>query len=129
MISWGTAVRIAMALAPDGDLDEQARAVIRIAFDGEEPVGRTPETVLRAMLRAYTDAAVAAEAEVLRASDPTLMQQARYYNAMDAEANMRSSLAQFLADGEIVPWLTERTDYEARLSGARPLDAPPMEEP
>lgn len=88
-------------------------------------VPRTPETVLRAMLAAYTDAAVAAEVPMLRAEAPTMRQQGDYFNAKDAAGNMRSALAQFLADGEIVPWLTLHTDYEARLAGATPLDAPP----
>jgi hypothetical protein len=90
-------------------------------------VPRTPETVLRAMLLAYTEAAVAAEVPMLRAEAPTMRQQGDYFNAKDAAGNMRSALAQFLADGEIVPWLTLHTDYEARLSSARPIDAPPAD--
>ncbi len=88
---------------------------------------RTPETVLRAMLRAYTNAAVNAETALLRSVAPTIMQQAAYFNANDAAANMQSSLAQYLADGEVTPWLTLHTDYEARIAGTTPLDAPPAD--
>ena len=33
-LSWATAIKIALALAPAGDIDEQARAVLRIAAEG-----------------------------------------------------------------------------------------------
>ena len=95
-----------------------------------EAAERTLETVLRAMVHAYQDAAVEAEAEVFRAGGtPLAIAERRMLEAQDAAANMRATAATYAADGFLLPWLALRTDYAARLAGTTPIDAPPAKEP
>lgn len=90
-------------------------------------VERTPETVLRAMVAAYAQAAVDAEAEVFRhGAGAPIQMKVRMFDTQDAFANMRATAATYFAEGELLPWLNS-TDYAARLAGTRPLDAPPLE--
>ena len=93
----------------------------------EEPE-RTPDVVLRAMVHAYADAAVAAEADVFRCpGKPSNALMLRMFDSQNEAANMRAAAATFFATGEILPYLHGRTDYEKRLRGGVPLNAPPME--
>lgn len=93
----------------------------RIAAANNKPVERTPETVLRSMLAEREKAVVAAETAIYRPGNPSLAMQAAWVRAKDDYENMRATLATYLADGELLPYLALHTDYEARMRG----DAPP----
>jgi hypothetical protein len=95
-------------------------------------VERTPETALRAMVRAYTDAAIEAEGAYFRSdeqsADETRADALR--NRLDeALVAIRGELGYLCASGEMdtsrdwPEWVGK--DYEARLAGTTPLDAPP----
>lgn len=95
-------------------------------------VERTPETVLRAMVRAYTDAATDAEIDYFRADEMTRAEARAdaLRNCLDeAVMAIRGELGYLCARGEMdtsrewPEWVGK--DYEARLSGEAPLDAPP----
>ena len=89
---------------------------------------RTPEVVLRAMLRAYEARAEAAHVADIRATCPAL-RHARN-RAQRANDVLHAMLYWHMA-GKDLEWddPTLSADYEARLRGDRPLDAPPMEVP
>ena len=99
---------------------------------------RTPETVLRAMLRAYEAAAMDATVGFFRAlkvgegtsdfSASVIDWQSRREIVFDTLA---ATLAGAEEDRERVLSILSlvRADYEARLAGTRPLDAPPPEAP
>lgn len=103
------------------------------ALDRRAPKAeRTPETVLRAMLKAYEARILDIAVEYQRTGDPDI-QDRQWYAEQDAE-DVRAALAGLLAnpDGAVLSRLADDTmivDYEARLAGTRPLNAPPMEEP
>ena len=92
------------------------------------PVDRTPEVVLRAMLRAYEARAEAAHVADIRATCPAL-RHARN-RAQRANDVLHAMLYWHMA-GKDLEWddPTLSADYEARLRGDRPLDAPPPEVP
>jgi hypothetical protein len=104
------------------------------------PVERTPETVLRAMLRAYEKATHDACVLYFKTTDPreerTWQDRARQLHRQ-CEVIRRESAAVcaghqapvgFDAPGELAVQPTRiLADYEARLRGVRPLDAPPSE--
>lgn len=99
-----------------------------------EPVERTPEVVLRAMLRAYTDAGLAAEAGYFAADDSTAEEAdaASRMTMIDGGIDIvRERLARLLSRPDDLNdmGMVITADYEARLRGDRPLDAPPMEVP
>ncbi len=91
---------------------------------------RTPEVVLRAMLAAYERAAL--EAAILRFGNKEARALVAALNADERVMHMRDACAAHIAGDEagglrrLQRWGL-RADYEARLSGARPLNAPPME--
>lgn len=103
------------------------------------PVDRTPEVVLRAMLRAYEAATFDACLAYFRAEDSgSHEERARHERARflhrqcDVIRREAAGVAagypdpvDFDAAGETSERLM--ADYEARLRGDRPLDAPPME--
>lgn len=94
-----------------------------------KPVERTPETVLRAMLKAYEAARFAHLLAWERGEAFDRGRSGRVAVCADA---IEKALLNVLAHDGMPAWHEEhpcRADYEARLSGARPLDAPPMEEP
>lgn len=102
------------------------------AFLSESPVGRTPETVLRAMLKAYADALPDAYLVFARAAPSSARQMAA--KQWQDFLERATALLGFWAGNTILtgrpPSIFSnllRADYEARLSGARPLDAPPLE--
>ena len=104
-------------------LNEEARVL---------EVGRTPEIVLRAMLdeslRAWSDAEVAFYA----AKDETAEEEAAYHTATGALVRvhaLQEALGFLRAERAVDMTGVVMADYEARLSGARPLDAPPLEAP
>lgn len=69
---------------------------------------RTPGTVLRAMVHAYADAAVSAEADVFRCSgEPCGALMLRMFDTQNEAANMCAAAATFFATGEILPYLHE----------------------
>lgn len=97
-------------------------------------VPRTPETVLRGMLRAYTDAATDAETAYFRADELSADEaraDALRSRLDEALVAIRGELGWLCANGEMdtprdwPEWIGK--DYEARLSGARPIDAPPAD--
>jgi hypothetical protein len=113
-----------------GTWGEAVLGQLRAEVEGA-PVERTPEVVLRAMLRAYEPVALEAEEASLRSSkdDDEAHRLAWLAGcAIDDVTNLRSSLARLR-----VKWWEPRlptrlaADYEARLRGDRPLDAPPGE--
>lgn len=96
---------------------------------------RTPEVVLRAMLRAYEQAALDAAIQRARIGSGGRV---RFPVAEfeDGAMVLRQALAVVLAgNGGAEEYFRLRrdidllADYEARLAGTRPLDAPPMETP
>jgi hypothetical protein len=100
------------------------------------PVERTPETVLRAMWRTYGDAALDAEkvlCAVLDVTPETAAAAKTFAGAAWLADQVRLALARLLAkdagwERTFVGRKSLQRDFEARLSGRRPLDAPPMEE-
>lgn len=98
----------------------------------EKAQERTPETVLRAMLRAYNDSATELLIEWYRMpgdgeeTDGRAKWQ-RLEHVLDAADALRHSLGLLLNDFDTWRLDIPADDYEARLSGQRPLDAPPLE--
>ena len=93
-----------------------------------------PETALRAMLRAYEAAALEAETVAL-SRNPVLGQDPEWHRlhricgrTIESVNEIRSALSRLRAR-QVAPRLSTRLagDYEARLAGTRPLDAPPAE--
>jgi len=95
------------------------------------PVERTPETVLRAMLKAYEAAALEAAVVFHRAQkDKSSDTMTLSTFTVRAHQIVREMLAASIVNSDIQA-MADRAqwgDYEARLSGAGPLDAPPLEE-
>lgn len=91
------------------------------------PVDRTPEVVLRAMLRAYEEALLVAHAAYM-GGDRTF-EAARKVDRLAADtAAVRGACAWVISGHADVDLREHRLDdYEARLDGSTPLDAPPME--
>lgn len=95
-------------------------------------VERTPETVLRAMLRAYVDAATNAERLYLRAK-PGSVDEANADGDCDmfwnAAESIRGELSWLKAYGSLSDFLEwpkwVDDDYQARLRGDCPIDAVP----
>lgn len=95
-------------------------------------VERTPETVLRAMLQAYVDAATDAEVRYFTADCGSVTEantdkdRDMFWNAAESIRGELSwlkaygSLSDFL---EWPKWVDD--DYQARLRGDRPIDAVP----
>jgi hypothetical protein len=120
----------------DGTMMPLSEAIAQTA--NPAPVERTPETVLRAMLKAYEAAALDATVGFFRAlkvgegtsdfSASVIDWQSRREIVFDTLA---ATLAGAEEDRERVLNILSlvRADYEARLAGTRPLDAPPMETP
>lgn len=120
----------------DGTMMPLSEAIAQTA--NPAPVERTPETVLRAMLKAYEAAALDATVGFFRAlkvgegtsdfSASVIDWQSRREIVFDTLA---ATLAGAEEDRERVLNILSlvRADYEARLAGTRPLDAPPMEAP
>lgn len=97
---------------------------------------RTPHAVLTAMSRAYTAARFAAHVAALRATPGTAEETAAFALlkrletwrlAVENEAASEAALGEDYG----TDWTDDvlAADYEARLAGTRPLDAPPMEAP
>lgn len=100
--------------------------------DHVAPVERTPEVVLRAMLRAYEAGAIEAETAYMRTCPDV---DAAVAALPEAErlgfwcGRLRRETASVIAWGGSPNLVSEiAADYEARLCGERPLDAPPIEE-
>lgn len=107
---------------------------------------RTPETVLRAMLASYEAAAIAARLQRnvasalaisderngnFRGADAAVRKADAAVRKADAATNhLRNVLAWHLCGYSIAGFVAGSFggDYEARLRGERPLDAPPLEE-
>ena len=127
-------------LISPGDITEKGEAIQAASRgdDGAPGAERTPETVLRAMLRAYEAAALNAEVAYLRTC-PDVDAATRALVASDSIYDQYSRLRAETA--ALLAWGTERPnpppgahprgalrlDYEARLSGTRPLNAPPLD--
>ena len=108
-----------------------------------EPPALTPEVVLRAMLRAYEAAALDAEIAVQSVQKDSPAQTAASNRARLLTTQCGAIRRE--AAGVIAGWPDEvdfytpgsqpvnsgvlAGDYEARLAGTRPLDAPPLEAP
>lgn len=88
---------------------------------------RTPEVVLRAMLRAYEAYVVRKETAMLRDAD--MAAKAGWEAALGDLAHVRRAVVLLPIFGEVRLFDSALADYEARLRGERPLDAPPMEAP
>lgn len=122
------AMRLANLAGDTGDvrLAQAARLVAEVA---EKPVERTPEVVLRAMLAAYEKAALEAEKALCR--DRRNEQLTDVARAMHLWVGIcRMALADVQVSNQVYPETLGRMlrdDYEARLVGTRPLDAPPPE--
>lgn len=107
------------------------------AIESEPPAGpgdaalpRTPEVVLRAMLRAYEAAALDAARVYQRSPVDAEGEERAYRAAVERVDDVREGLAECLEDDDVV-FVCESVglDYEARLAGTRPLDALPPEAP
>lgn len=91
---------------------------------------RTPEVVLRAMLRAYEAAAFEALVKHYQAEDGQGEAELEASEVINGLVNeLRSEAAHASAGYPAHDLTTPRliADYEARLAGTRPLDAPPLE--
>jgi hypothetical protein len=93
---------------------------------------RTPEVVLRAMLRAYEAAALEAMIEHHRAPPDSPEERKAHTRARRLHRDalgLRVEIAGLVCGFPMsADWDdASRTDYEARLRGERPLDAPPAE--
>lgn len=114
---------------PWGDL--RAWEAVVQAVDASRPQDpepeRTPETVLRAMLRAYEAALFAAHVAYMR-GDKTF-DGARRVDRLAADTDAVRGAAAWVAAGNAEVGLSEYrlADYTARLAGTRPLNAPPLE--
>lgn len=115
---------------------EAASALVKAANaiergDHVQPVERTPEVVLRAMLRAYEEAALQAARRWWLANPDDAAAALAYQDALQALDDVMVGLAGCLEgdvpDGEDFLHSGVGQDYEARLRGDRPLDAPPAE--
>lgn len=104
----------------------------RHRVSGEPPAERTPETVLRAMLKAYAGALPDAYLVFARAAPSSTRQMA----AKQRQDFLERAVAllgfwtgdTILTGGPPVIFNNPlRVDYESRMSGTRPLDAPPLE--
>lgn len=105
-------------------------AVARAATLGKEPVERTPKTVLRAMLKAYERAALEASVAAWRnADDDGAVEREEVLIARVGSLRQATAKA-IAAEHDPLSMLSRQTraDYEARLSGAIPLNAPPTEQ-
>jgi hypothetical protein len=94
------------------------------------PVERTPEIVLRAMLRAYEAALLDAHAAYM--CGERTFEAARRVDRLAADTvAVRYACAWVIAGHNDDVDLREHrlADYRARLRGDRPLDAPPLEVP
>ena len=124
------------AVAPPGwvvaisDMEIIFERVERAAPDAHQ--SPTPEVVLRAMLRAYTEAGLAAEVAYFAAGDNSAEERAAE-GRMDmidwGIAVVRERLARLLSrpDDLCDMGVVITADYKARLRGDRPLDALPLE--
>jgi hypothetical protein len=99
---------------------------------------RTPETVLRAMLKAYDAQAERVTVACYRVMGPTvdIEEGSRVAVAQRAASDACFLLYAVLAEKDISGLVSAglvsaavMADYAARLAGTRPLDAPPMEAP
>lgn len=92
-----------------------------------EAAPRTPETVLRAMLRAYEAALFAAHVAYMR-GDKTF-DSARRVDRLAADTDAVRGAAAWVAAGNADVGLSEYrlADYKARLAGKRRPNAPPLE--
>jgi hypothetical protein len=99
----------------------------RQAWKAQQP--RTPESVLRAMLRAYEQAAERAHVADMRASTAaTRDARSRAQRANDVvHAMLYEHLAGWNIVGDPAGDTVLTADYQARMRGDRPLDAPPAE--
>lgn len=117
----------------DGTMMPLSEAIAQTA--NPAPVERTPETVLRAMLKAYEAAALALVCEYY--GTEIAMRPGRDIVRLSDEADcavsiVRDALALQIARGQNpldASCSLIATDYAARLAGTRPLDAPPLEMP
>lgn len=112
-----------------------ARALEQAWKAEKQPAERTPEVVLRAMLKAYEAAALEIDVAYFRTDDGTPAEAVlgrASERADSALSNLRDATAASIVGNEpdiILRMWGLWPDYEARLSGARPIDAPPLEEP
>ncbi len=96
-------------------------------------VPRTPETVLRGMIVSYGEAVTTLRAALWSGATWTRAEDTRLDALDHALTTLHNSRGAFLAGpergAESLPTLGRKTlaDYEARLSGARPIDAPPAD--
>lgn len=104
----------------------------RRGVSGEPPAKRTPETVLRAMLKAYAGALPDAHLVFARAAPSSTRQEAAKQRQDFLERAV--ALLGFWTGNTILtgrpPTIFNnllRADYEARMSGTRPLDSLPLE--
>lgn len=128
------AASAALGPVPPGKTADFHRAVMGLlATLASKPVERTPEMVLRAMLGAYEAAALDAAiawATVAKRDRSTAM---GYLTRLERViAGLRFALGLLCTTSESVlrDWracLSDWSDYEARLAGTTPLDAPPAE--
>lgn len=114
--------------------DRKATCFLRMLASGadlsaEMPAERTPETVLRAMLASYEKAALEAEIAYYVAipdSEEEREQDQRREVLADDVHTLRKAIAIVLSEAHRLALPTRlRRDFEARLRGDRPLDAPP----
>jgi hypothetical protein len=105
---------------------------VSVTIDVEEE--RTPVNVLRAMWSAYSQTALDAEVDYFSIVNDDVQAHlaAEHRDEMaDAADAVRGELSAMLAGNHTrfdwPQWI--HADYEARLRGERPLNAPPMETP
>jgi hypothetical protein len=102
----------------------------RLAWKAQQP--KTPESVLRAMLRAYEQAALDAARAWWRSEDPDDADaHLAYEHALQAWSDVLLGLTMCLEgdapDADDFMHTDIGQDYAARLRGDRPVDAPPAE--
>ncbi len=128
LVAFGSAA-MAAGLADALDLTPAGAALL----DRVEAAERTPETVLRAMLAAYEAAALLAGREWARTASEDAWGPISVHDMAGAISLIRLALAWLLESrpDPIGRFFSRAlaTDYEARLAGTRPLDAPPPEAP
>ena len=129
LVKWGDDLQALDYLDSRLDLTPTGAALLARV----EAAERTPETVLRAMLASYEAAALLAGREWARTASEDAWGPISVHDMAGAISLIRLALAWLLESrpDPIGRFFSRAlaTDYEARLAGTRPLDAPPMEAP
>lgn len=115
-----------------GAIHREIQGTIRVLVLRLAPVKPSPRVVLEAMLRAYEAAALDAIAAFYAAEDMSGDERAAWerFSSLETLTNeLRRDVGAAICGKFKAPTILSGlwADYEARLRGERPLDAPPLE--